>query len=46
MRTGVANETVCQPDVLSVPNVACASGWVPPTAQSCPTWVPVLFGPL
>ena len=43
--TGVANSAVCQPEPVSLVNVASAI--FPPLAlHRLPTWVPVLPGPL
>ena len=39
--TGLENVTVCQPEALSLVNVAVASSW-PLEVHRLPTWVPVL----
>ena len=43
--TGDANVTVCQPEAVSLVNVACASR-VPVALHRLPMWVPVLAADL
>jgi hypothetical protein len=43
--TGVAKVTCCQPDAVSLANVACASR-VPVDDHRLPIWVPVLAAAL
>ena len=43
--TGFEKLTDCQPDVVSLENVADASSW-PPDVHRLPTWVPVLAADL